>query len=131
MVDESEKQVMVTNDIVGDVVQILLREAGELANLGFDKPSHFLYVVGVDDVGIWAAHPGYAIARVNDEDGKPLPADEQIHTMVDANFLIRWEQIATIVHFPDREGFDFPSPFEKHIGFVVPAKEAEGEEEGS
>jgi len=131
MVVESEKQVMETSDIVGDVVQVFLKEPEELANLGFDKPSYFLKVMGVEDIGIWVAHPGYAIARVNDEDGKPLPADEQIHTMVDANFLIRWEQIATIVHFPNREDFDFPSPFEKHIGFVVPTEEVEGEEKGS
>ncbi|UCH62626.1 MAG: hypothetical protein JSU77_12675 [Fidelibacterota bacterium] len=131
MVIESENQVMETTDIVGDVVQVFLRESGEFASLGFEKPSYFLKVMGVEELGIWVAHPGYAIAKVNDEEGKPLPADEQIHTVVDANFLIRWDQIATIVHFPDREGFDFPSPFEKHIGFVVPTEEAEGEEEDS
>ncbi len=121
---------MVINDIVGDVVQVFMNESGMLANLGFDQPAHFLLVMGVDDLGLWVAHPNYVVARVNDEDGKPLPVDEQIHTQVDANFLIRWEQIATIVHFPNREGFDFPSPFEKHIGFVVPADEVEGEEKG-
>ena len=117
---------MMTNDIVGDVVQVLLKEPGELTNIGFDKRSNFLKVMGVDDMGIWVAHPSYTVVRVNDEEGKPLPVEDQIHTQVDANFLIRWEQIATIVHFPNREGFDFPSPFEKHIGFVVPADEMEG-----
>lgn len=121
---------MMTSDIVGDVVQVVLKEPSELANIGFDKPSNFLQVMGVDDLGMWVAHPGYTVVRVNDEEGKPLPVEEQIHTQVDANFIIRWEQIATIVHFPNREGFDFPSPFEKHIGFVVPTDEQEdaGEE---
>jgi len=121
---------MTLSDIVGDVVQVILNEPGQLANLGFEKTSLFLQVVGVDEVGIWFTHPSYTVIKVNDEEGKPLPPDEQIHTQVDANFLIRWDQIATIVHFPDREGFDFPSPFEKHIGFVVPSGEAaaEGEE---
>ncbi|MFB0517260.1 MAG: hypothetical protein ACETWG_11750 [Candidatus Neomarinimicrobiota bacterium] len=114
---------MTTTDIVGDVVQVLLKEPGELAYLGFEKTSLFLQVVGIDEAGIWCAHPNYNLVKVNDEEGNPLPPEEQVHTQVEANFLIRWEQIATIVHFPDREGFDFPSPFEKHIGFVIPSDE--------
>ncbi len=114
---------MMTSEIVGDIVQVFLKEPGDLAILGFDRPSHFLKVVGVDELGIWAIHPSYTVVRVNDEDGKPLPVDEQIHQRLDANFLIRWDQIGTIVHFPDRAGFDFPSPFEKHIGFVIPEDE--------
>ena len=124
-----ELGIMTINDIVGDIVQIVLKEPDDLAGLGFDKPSLFLKVVGVDEMGVWVIHPSYMVVRVNDEEGKPLPEEEQVHTQVDANFLIRWEQIATIVHFPNREGFDFPDPFEKHIGFVVPSDEAGGKAE--
>ena len=67
---------MMTNDIVGDVVQVLLKEPGELTNIGFDKRSNFLKVMGVDDMGIWVAHPSYTVVRVNEEEGKPLPVDE-------------------------------------------------------
>ena len=31
--------------------------------------------------------------------------------------LIPWGFIASIVHFPDVEGFDFPDPFQSSIGF--------------
>lgn len=112
---------MTISDIVGDVVQILLNETSKLVALGFEQTTLFLRVVGIDDMGVWVAHPNYIVVKVNDPEGKPLPLEKQLHERVDANFLIRWDQIATIVHFPGREGYDFPSPFEKHIGFVVPS----------
>lgn len=119
----NDNAVMHTNMVVGDIVQIILHDADALAHLGFDQHSIFLKVVGIDDLGLWVEHPQYMIVHVNDEEGKPLPPEEQVHKRIDANFLLRWDQIATIVHFPNREGFDMPSPFEKqHIGFVVPPK---------
>ena len=36
---------------------------------------------------------------------------------VAASMLIPWGFIASIVHFPDVEGFDFPNPFNTSIGF--------------
>lgn len=119
----NEQKLMQTEDIVGDIVQVVLKEPEEFAELGLDKPSLFLHVVGVEDLGIWVTHPSYTVTVVNDDEGNPLPEEEQVHKEVDANLMIRWEQISTIVHFPEREGFDFPSPFEKHIGFVIPADE--------
>ena len=113
---------MSMSDIVGDVVQILLKEIGELSSLGFNDTSLFLKVMGVDETGLWVHHPNYSVVQINDPEGKPLPEDKQIHKEVDANFLIRWEQITTIVHFPNLEGFDFPNPYEKHIGFVMPTE---------
>ena len=95
---------MQTNDIVGDIVQVVLKEPEEFAELGLDKPSLFLHVLGVEDLGIWVVHPSYTVTVVNDEEGNPLPEEEQVHKEVDANLMIRWEQISTIVHFPDREG---------------------------
>ena len=119
----NDNTVMHTNMVVGDIVQIILAEPDALAHLGFDHQSLFLKVVGIDDLGLWVEHPQYMIVHVNDEEGKPLPAEEQVHKRIDANFLLRWDQIATIVHFPNREGFDMPSPFEKqHIGFIVPSQ---------
>jgi hypothetical protein len=122
-----DSAVMHTNMIVGDIVQIILTEEGALASLGFEHQSLFLKIVGLDDLGLWVEHPLYKVVHVNDEDGMPLPEDEQVHKQVDANFLLRWEKIDTIVHFPNREGFDMPSPFEKqHIGFIVPSEEKGG-----
>ena len=36
---------------------------------------------------------------------------------VEASILIPWGFIVSIAHFPETEGFDFPSPFDSHIGF--------------
>ena len=36
---------------------------------------------------------------------------------LEASILIPWVFIVSIAHFPGAEGFDFPSPFEQHIGF--------------
>ena len=36
---------------------------------------------------------------------------------VEASILIPWGFIVSVAHFPGAEGFDFPSPFESHIGF--------------
>ena len=119
------------SEIVGDVVQVLLKETAELGVLGFEKTSLFLKVVGLDEMGIWVTHPDYVVVKVNDSEGKPLPPEEQVKERVDANFIIRWEQIATIVHFPNREGFDFPSPFEKHMGFIVPSDDQDGKDPAS
>ena len=131
MVLTSDQRVMTMSEIVGDVVQVLLKETAELGVLGFEKTSLFLKVVGLDEMGIWVTHPDYVVVKVNDSEGKPLPPEEQVKERVDANFIIRWEQIATIVHFPNREGFDFPSPFEKHMGFIVPSDDQDGKDPAS
>ena len=110
--------IMTLSEAIGDVVQIILRETGVLNKLGFTKQELFLKVVGLDEHGLWVAHPDYRVVRVNDEDGNPLPRKEQIHDQVQANFLINWELIGTIVHFPEREGFDFPHPLDRRIGFA-------------
>ncbi len=117
--------VMTTPDIVGDIVQVVLREPEALAAIGLNRRNVFLEVVGLDEIGLWVAHPGYVLVKAEDKAGKPLPEPEQVRTQLEANFLLRWELISTIVHFPHREGYDFPSPFEKHIGFI--AEEAEKE----
>ena len=36
---------------------------------------------------------------------------------VNASAMIPWGAIATVMHFPDVKGYDFPSPFNRDIGF--------------
>ena len=36
---------------------------------------------------------------------------------VEASILIPWGFIVSIAHFPEADGFDFPSPFDSDIGF--------------
>ena len=48
------------------------------------------------------------------KDGKPV-GDKNI----DASISIPWGYIASIVHFPGEEGFDFPDPFATNLGFNI------------
>ena len=115
---------MTTAEIVGDIVQVVLTDTDGLEPLGLTSRTPYLKVVGMDDLGLWVEHPQYVILQTNDENGRPLPEDKQIKTHLEANFLLRWEKIGTLVHFPNREGFDFPNPLnDSPIGFVQPEKE--------
>ena len=122
--------VMTTTEIIGDIVHVFVGELDALKQLGFDENPLVVQIVGADDMGLWAAHPNYVIVKTVDHDGKPLPEDQRVRRQLEANFLIRWEQINTIVHFPHLEGFDLPSPFERPIGFVLP-KDTDGAEGGA
>ena len=35
----------------------------------------------------------------------------------EATVLVTWQNIISIMHYPNREGFDYPSEFDKNIGF--------------
>jgi len=111
---------MTTSEIVGDIVQVFLNGEDSLADIGIEQKVVFLKVVGMDEFGLWVVHPGYVIKKVNDAAGKPLPANKQEHQHIDANFLVRWDYINSIIHFPEREGYDYPNPYDVHIGFVDP-----------
>ena len=41
-----------------------------------------------------------------------------------AIFLVQWGNIKTMMHYPEREGFDFPSEFKKEIGFKFKDEES-------
>ena len=43
----------------------------------------------------------------------------QMEKSIDASILIPWGYIASIVHFPGEEGFDFPDPFATNLGFNI------------
>ena len=112
---------MTTAEIVGDVVQVNLGDSEGLELLGFNSKAPFVKVVGMDELGLWVEHPRYVIVQTNDKTGKPLPEDQRVQTKLEANFMLRWDKIVTIVHFPNREGFDFPNPLDDApIGFVQP-----------
>lgn len=103
-------------DIVGDVVYIVFKNEDRLSNLGVSGSSHFL-IKGYDHLGIWVEHPGLYTTKTEDSSGKPLPEDKVVKDKLEATFLIMWDLISTIMHYPDREGYDFPSEFDKNIGF--------------
>ncbi len=114
---------MKMDDIIGDIVYISLREIERYSPIGIlESQSHFL-VRGYDQFGLWVAHPGLLVITSEDKKGEPLKPDMIIKEEVEATFLISWDNILTIMHYPDRKGFDFPSEFQKKYGFTLKKKE--------
>ena len=104
-------------DAIGDVVFITFRNLDKIRDLGIDSPSGHYLIKGFDQIGIWLEHPGVVLAKTVDKNGKPIPDDKIIQEKVEANFLVTWDNINSIMHYPNREGYDFPSEFKLDVGF--------------
>ena len=68
-------------------------------------------------MGLWFAHPGIVLINNEDESGNLLPANKQTKENITADFIVTWDNVNTLMHYPDRESFDLPSEFDKKIGF--------------
>lgn len=109
--------------IVGDLVCIVFRDPDILKEINLGEPMAHLIVRGFDKLGLWVAHPGLVIVTTEDKEGKPIPPKKQVKEEIDASVLITWDNIISIMHYPHREGFDFPSEFDKEVGFKLNTKE--------
>lgn len=108
----------VTDDIIGDVVLFSFQDVTNFSDIGIsDSKGHYL-VKGLDHLGLWLQHPGLCIITSEDENGKPLPTSKHKKEEIEASFFVPWHQIKTMMHYPNREGYDFPKDlFKKKIGF--------------
>jgi len=104
---------MKIEDIVNDIVLIVLDNYEPLKELGIDENRIYARILGYDEFGVWMKHPKFRIPKPNEKSKRKKPSYQNVK----ASILIPWGFIASIVHFPDVEGFDFPNPFEKNIGF--------------
>ena len=104
-------------NIIGDIVFLSLRDTSFLTKLAVPEQLSHFKVVGQDQLGLWVEHPKLTFKYTKDKSGKDVPENQQKTETVDAIFLIAWGNIDTVMHYPDREGFDFPSEFDKEIGF--------------
>tara|TARA_B100001996_G_C18177699_1_gene406997 strand:+ start:118 stop:456 length:339 start_codon:yes stop_codon:yes gene_type:complete len=109
------KMPMKIDHILDDVVLLILDGHEPLKELGIDKTKIYVKIVGYDEYGLWAHHPSFPIPVI--KNNKP-----QGEKNVNASMLIPWGFIASVVHFPGEEGFDFPDPFESSVGFDVEKK---------
>ena len=96
--------------VMGDLILLVLDNHEPLKKIGIDQEKIFVKVEGYDENGMWIHHPGFLVPNLKDEN------KEKTKKIV-ASILIPWSFIVSIAHFPDAEGFDFPSPFEQHNGF--------------
>ena len=104
-------------DAIGDVVFIAFKDVDRIRDLGIESPSGHYLIKGIDHIGLWLEHPGVILAKTLDGSGKPLPDKKIIKERVDANFLVTWDNIKSMMHYPNREGYDFPSEFNLDVGF--------------
>ena len=106
-----------SEDIIGDIIFISFNNQETLKDIGISSSSGHFLVKGYDHIGLWLQHPGIRIKKTLDADGKPLPLKLQKEDKIDGVFLVMWNFVNTIMHYPDRDGYDFPSEFDKNIGF--------------
>tara|TARA_B100000401_G_scaffold82609_1_gene52217 strand:+ start:1827 stop:2159 length:333 start_codon:yes stop_codon:yes gene_type:complete len=104
-------------NIIGDIVFISLRDKSFLSKIAISEELNHFKVMGQDQLGLWVEHPQLTFKYNSDKDGNSIPENEQKTEKVDAVFLIAWGNIDTIMHYPNREGYDFPSEFDTNIGF--------------
>ncbi len=101
---------MKIEEVVGDLILLILDNHEPLKKIGIDQDKIFVQVKGYDENGMWIHHPGFQVPDFNNE-------KEGGTQKVEASILIPWVFIVSIAHFPGVDGFDFPSPFDQHIGF--------------
>ena len=105
------------DDIIGDIIFISFGDLDRFKDIGISEPSGHFLLKGYDQMGIWLEHPGIVIIRTEDTTGNPLPVSEHTKENIAADFIVRWDNVNTIMHYPEREGFDFPNEFNKNFGF--------------
>ena len=116
------------DNIIGDIIFISFGNIERFKYIGITEPSGHFLLKGYDQMGLWLEHPGIVITCAEDDAGNPLPITEQKKEEITANFIVTWDNVNTIMHYPAREGFDFPSEFNKNIGFSFEHEEKLTEE---
>ena len=103
--------------IIGDIIFISFGDLKRFKDIGITESSGHFLLKGYDQMGLWLEHPGIVIIRTEDKTGSPLPVSEHIKENIAADFIVTWDNVNTIMHYPKREGFDLPSELNKKIGF--------------
>ena len=111
------------DDIIGDVIFLSFKNPERMHAIGIKELSGHYMLKGYDQMGLWLEHPGIKIQHMEDENGRPLPADQQFQEEIDAVFMVHWDNVDTMMHYPKRKGFDLPNQYRKKIGFIFNEKE--------
>ena len=119
---------MKLDDIIGDVIFISFRDNNRMKDIGIKNNSGHYLLKGYDQLGLWLEHPGILIQHLEDKNGRPLPNKEQTQEKIDAVFMVQWENINTMMHYPNRKDFDFPDQYRKSFGFRFKEQKGSAEE---
>ena len=100
---------------INDVVLVVLKTPEILEPLGITQEKFFTKVLGYDETELWVQFPDFELpVRVGEDSNLWIPESIQ---KVNASAMIPWGAIGTVMHFPNVEGYDKPSPFNRDIGF--------------
>ena len=111
----SDKLMMTIARTINDVVLVVLKTPEILEPIGISQEKFFAKVLGYDETGIWVQLPDFELpSRVGQDSRIWVPESMQ---EVNASAMIPWGAISTVLHFPDVKGYDYPSPFNRDIGF--------------
>ncbi len=112
-----KNEMMKMKNVIGDVVLLILANSEVLTDIGVTQKTIYVKTLGFDDFGIWVEFSNFKIPKLKTAKGeKPK---RPLYQSVTGSLLIQWPLITSIVHFPGVEDFDFPSPFDSHIGFEI------------
>ena len=106
-------------NIIGDIIFISFKDKSMLNHVGIDLECGHFKVLGYDHLGLWIEHPGLYIVNANSEEKETPSVSDKNQEHIEANIFVHWSNIKTLMHYPDRKGFDFPSEFNRDIGFKI------------
>lgn len=93
--------------LIHDKIMIVLNNYDGLGKIGIKEANFYAKIVGYDRIGLWIENPEFKTTRVRDDEGNIIPPEYRKQEVYNANILIPWNNIKSIVHFPDREGFAY------------------------
>lgn len=95
------------SEMVGDTVLLVLKNYEELQVTGITTPILYAKLTGVEPLGIWIENPRWETISL----GTGAPEHYRTHV------LVRFEYLVSVIHFPERAGFEAPEHEIGRVGF--------------
>ena len=103
--------------VIGDIIYISFRDIERYKGIGITQHGHYK-LKGYDQLGLWLEHPGIILQKIVDEHGHSIPLNKQKKEIIQSDFMVHWDNVNSLMQYPDRIGFDFDDTKTK-IGFKV------------
>ena len=100
---------------INAINDVVLKTPEILEPVGITQEKFFTNVLGYDETDLWVQFPDFELpVRVGEDSNLWIPESMQ---KANASAMVPWGAIGTVMHFPNVEGYDKPSPFNRDIGF--------------
>ena len=97
------------DNIIGDIVFILFKNIERYSEIGIKNNSGYYIIKGYDQLGLQVEYSELLVVKNKEE-------------KISADFIVTWYNINVMIHYPGRTGYDFPSEYDKKIGFIISKK---------